>query len=124
MSQANAQQSRQPRLVLSHGDELEWKEIRPGVRQRFYREGDDAHLEMFEVRVDPDYETPQHAHTNDEIIYVLEGSLRFGARMCGPGDTAYIASDTMYKFVAGDAGCRFLNFRGSQAGTIFRDGHG
>lgn len=52
-----------------------------------------------------------HSHSQDEVMYVLEGELQMGARRCGPGTVIYIEKDTQYGFTAGPEGVRFLNVR-------------
>jgi hypothetical protein len=52
-----------------------------------------------------------HSHTEDEIIFVTDGQIRLGSRMCGPGTALAIAANTLYAFTAGPTGLRFVNFR-------------
>jgi len=68
-------------------------------------------LQLFEIDMGPDAEVAPHAHTEDEIIYVLTGSILLGARTLGPGDALHVAKDTLYGFRTGPEGCTFLNFR-------------
>ena len=76
-----------------------------------YFEGSEERPQLVEVRRAPNSVAEPHAHGHDEIIFVLEGELRFGARVCGPGSAALIPGHTLYGFVVGPQGCRFLNFR-------------
>ena len=78
---------------------------------RMHHPGGPSELQLLEVRVPPDMEIEVHAHASDEIIYVLEGELQFGARTLGPGGSVYIPAWTLYGFRAGSAQLRFLNFR-------------
>jgi quercetin dioxygenase-like cupin family protein len=82
-----------------------------GTSTRFYHPGSDTDLQMFEVTVKPGDLIDQHAHDEDEIIYVLEGEMRLGSRVVGPGGSAHIPGRTLYSFRAGSEGLRFLNFR-------------
>jgi quercetin dioxygenase-like cupin family protein len=84
-----------------------------GAVRRTYFPVDDEPLELFEMTVLPDSETRSHAHDVPEIIYVLRGELRFGARVCRPGSAVFVAADTLYGFRAGPEGASFLNFRGT-----------
>jgi quercetin dioxygenase-like cupin family protein len=68
-------------------------------------------LQLFELRLDPGTRGESHAHVEDEIIVVLEGQLRFGARTLDPGSSVMVPGGTLYAFVAGPDGCTFLNFR-------------
>lgn len=81
---------------------------------RYPHPGSDTELQMFEVRIPPEQDVPAHAHHTDEIIYVLEGELRLGAHVVGPGSSVYIGGETLYSFVPGPQGVRFLNFRGTR----------
>jgi hypothetical protein len=77
---------------------------------------------MFEVRIPPDTVVEPHAHRSDEIIYVLSGELRLGARVVAPGDSVYIGGMTLYGFRTGHEGVRFLDFRATKdASVIWKD---
>jgi mannose-6-phosphate isomerase-like protein (cupin superfamily) len=69
-------------------------------------------IAFFDVKSD---ETPgrsrQHTHSADEIIYVMEGTMRLGRRLLGPGTSLCIGGGTRYAQSAGPGGCTFLNFR-------------
>lgn len=52
-----------------------------------------------------------HAHSEDEIIFITQGSMRLGNRLAGPGTALAIAADTFYSFTPGPEGLRFINFR-------------
>jgi hypothetical protein len=54
---------------------------------------------------------PPHSHTQDEIIYLIDGSLRTGARRYGPGTALSIHGGTRYALDGPPGGHRFLNFR-------------
>jgi hypothetical protein len=58
-----------------------------------------------------DPEAGIHAHTEDEVIFVVSGELRLGSRLCGPGTAISIAATTMYGFTPGLDGLSFVNFR-------------
>jgi hypothetical protein len=58
-----------------------------------------------------DVERGIHSHTEDEVIFVTSGRIRFGARFFGPGTAIAIAAGTMYAFSYGDEGMSFINFR-------------
>lgn len=74
--------------------------------------GEAEGLQLFEARIAPNEEISVHAHGEDEIIYILEGELILGRKHLGPGATVFVAGNTLYGFRTGDAGARFLNFRG------------
>ncbi len=56
-------------------------------------------------------ERSTHCHSEDEIIVVIEGSIRLGMRQFGPGTAIAIAADTFYGFTPGPQGVCFINFR-------------
>lgn len=56
-------------------------------------------------------EGPAHSHSRDEIIYVLDGGIRMGAQVYGPGTALCIPHDLRYRFRGEEGGHRFLNFR-------------
>lgn len=68
-------------------------------------------MQLFTVRLRPDVEIRPHAHSEDEAIYVTEGSLALGARTVGVAGAVFIPARTLYGFRAGPDGCVFLNFR-------------
>ena len=54
-----------------------------------------------------------HSHSEDEVIFVIDGTIRLGNRDCGPGTALSIAADVKYGFASGEGGLSFINFRGS-----------
>jgi quercetin dioxygenase-like cupin family protein len=68
-------------------------------------------LQLFHIDLGPGAHVEPHAHTEDEIIYLLRGEIHLGARVLGPGDALYVAAHTLYSFDAGPEGASFLNFR-------------
>jgi Cupin domain len=85
-----------------------------GTAVRMYHPGSESELQMFEVTVEPDAIIGQHAHDEDEIIYVLDGELRLGRQVLTSGASVYLPGMTLYSFRAGPEGLRFLNFRARQ----------
>lgn len=59
-----------------------------------------------------------HCHSEDEIIFVLDGALRLGERLYGPGTALAIAADAFYSFSPGPDGLRFVNFRAGRPSDI------
>ena len=76
-----------------------------------YFPNDGETLELFHIDLGPGAHIEPHAHTEDEIVYVLSGEIHLGARVLGPGDALYVAKNTLYSFDVGPEGCSFLNFR-------------
>jgi quercetin dioxygenase-like cupin family protein len=76
-------------------------------------------LQLFEIQLRPGLEVSTHAHADDEIVYVVDGALHVGRRVCGPGASMFIPGNTLYGFRAGPDGCRYLNFRAQADSTYF-----
>ena len=53
----------------------------------------------------------RHLHTEDEIIFILKGSIVVGRRQLTPGSALAIDANTVYTFTAGEGGLSFINFR-------------
>lgn len=83
-----------------------------GSRVKIHHRGTDREPQLLEVQVDPGLELAAHAHDSTEIIVVIEGEVRLGARRCGPGVSVLVPGGTLYAVQAGPDGARFLNFRG------------
>ena len=84
--------------------------------------GKDGSLHLQEYKFLPHAEVRLHGHDKAEIIYILEGSLKFGNRTIEPGSSVYVGEDTLYAFAAGSEGCRLLIFMGSGVyQTFYKD---
>jgi hypothetical protein len=59
-----------------------------------------------------------HSHSEDEIIFVVDGEIKLGNRLYGPGTAVAIAADTLYSFTTGPEGLSFINFRAGTPGDI------
>lgn len=77
----------------------------------WHETGSDGDLHLSELDYQPGAIFDLHAHDQDEIIYVLAGTMLLGNRTLRPGSSVYIAKDTLYGFAAGDDGLRILVFR-------------
>ncbi len=74
---------------------------------------------------DSTYVSQAHHHTQDELIYVLRGSLLFGkAHEYGPGTCLAIPANLYYNFHAGANGFAFLNYRRDASHHVQRNGGG
>ncbi len=82
-----------------------------GTSLVFHERGDDAHPQLFELRFEPGSEVSVHAHEQDEIFYVVAGSMKLGKKEIGPGSSVFVAGNTLYSFGAGKDGLQVLNFR-------------
>ena len=66
-------------------------------------------------RLSPNFLIPEHSHTENEIMVVLEGQMSFDGRRCPPGTVIYVEQDTSYSLLAGQQGVLFLNIREGSA---------
>lgn len=82
-----------------------------GRTHRIHHPGSETDLQMFEVRMHPGDAFESHAHLTDEVIFVREGELHFGARVLREGSSVYVPANTLYAFRAGPTGLHFVNFR-------------
>ena len=65
-------------------------------------------------RSNPNRELNTHCHSEDEIIFITEGSMMFGRDELLPGTALAIDRDTAYKFKAGSRGLSFINYRSTE----------
>ena len=66
---------------------------------------------FFVVDAPDRFRGPSHSHSQDEIIYLIGGGVRMGARRYGAGTALSIPADVRYAFDGLEGGHRFLNFR-------------
>jgi hypothetical protein len=66
---------------------------------------------LFVVDAPDRFRGPSHSHSQDEIVYLIGGGVRMGARVHRAGTALSIAADVRYAFVGLEGGHRFLNFR-------------
>jgi mannose-6-phosphate isomerase-like protein (cupin superfamily) len=128
--ESNAKRSGRIRFV--HADEVVYTRVRDLLQNRsdgaemsakvpqaeqlgqetaYHFPGSDRELQLFEIRCAPDTQFHPHAHYEDEILYVVEGEIRFGRRRYPAGSAVYVPSGTLYSFQSGPDGLRVLNFR-------------
>jgi quercetin dioxygenase-like cupin family protein len=109
-------------------DQVDPREYAPGSPKaeeiiasqvRYHHPGSDRELQMFEVEMTPNSEVKSHAHTEDEIIVVVEGELRVGKQTLRAGSSVYVPGETLYGFKVGPSGVRYLNFRPRQDRTYW-----
>ena len=59
----------------------------------------------------PNFTVDAHSHSEDEVIYIVEGQLTVGDRVCTPGTVIFFEKETDYGFTTGPEGVRFMNIR-------------
>ena len=80
-----------PRLAFVHRDDVPWTEViaqlhgerRVSVHEKFLEWT--AKRMVVLGRYDPQVVIERHGHGSDHLVYVLEGELRVGDRVCTPG---------------------------------------
>lgn len=85
----------------------------------FHERGDAQAMQLLEMRLNPSTLIAPHAHDDDEIYYVAEGSLAWEDKVLEAGGSMHIAADTVYSFRTGDVPTRVLIFR-ARADDSFR----
>jgi hypothetical protein len=64
-----------------------------------------------------------HSHSESEVIFITEGSIRLGQKLFPAGTAIAIAADTYYQIAPGPEGMSFVNFRaGTPRDIRFADG--
>lgn len=85
----------------------------------FHETGDADVMQLMEMRLNPSTLIAPHSHGDDEIFYVVEGTLHWGEKTVAAGGSLYIPAGTVYSFRTGHAPARLLNFR-ARADHSFR----
>lgn len=80
--------------------QIEWKTIRAGVEQKAFS-GNGATIALH--RLQPDHEPKPHKHENEQIAYIVSGTVDFHVgdevvRM-GPGSVIAVPPNTMHHAV-------------------------
>jgi quercetin dioxygenase-like cupin family protein len=112
------------RSVHVFGPNGQWLSGRlEGVRATWFTDSTCAtcRAAFFVVQSPDRFRGPPHSHSQAEIIYLIEGGVRMGARTYGPGTALSIPADVRYAFDGLEGGHRFLNFR---AGTSYQTNAG
>jgi quercetin dioxygenase-like cupin family protein len=96
---------------------------REGVRAIWYADStcDTCRAQLLEVVSPPTRETrgKAHSHSMDEIIYLLEGTIKMGAYHLEPFTALCVPGGARYALVGGPDGHRFLNFRRDVSEQIY-----
>ena len=100
-----------PRLAFVHGDDVPWTEViaqmhgerRVSVHEKFLEWN--AKRMVVLGRYDPHVVIERHGHASDHLVYVLEGELRVGDRVCPPGTLIVLELGASFgPLIAGAAG--------------------
>ena len=102
-------------IAITNVDEAPWlaKNVKKGHTTGAQIVGEAAKdgICVFIMNFEPGFETALHSHSEDEVMYVVEGELRMGEEVLGPQSILLIRKNSEYKFSVGDKGVRFLNIR-------------
>jgi len=97
---------------------------REGVRATWFADATcpTCRIQLFRVEHPPGFAGNFHSHSQDEIIFVLDGIVSLGPRGYGPGTALNIPADVTYR-VSYPEGATFVNFRrDASEQTYGRDG--
>lgn len=105
-----AQSAGRKALVIGPGGM--WARHEPGRDSKFYADSSQptSRLTLLYTAREGDYVSSSHSHSEDEIIYLLKGSIQVGRDALGIGDAIGIAGDRRYGFRC-TGGFGFLNYR-------------
>jgi hypothetical protein len=92
--------------VLDSVDVLEY--FRDGI---FTRREQIGSFHLLEIRLAPNFIIPRHHHNHDQMILVVEGSLRQGRRWFNVGDGYFTKAMVPYTTAAGPEGARYIEIR-------------
>ena len=105
------------RSIIMHIDEAPWTQGSPNRNIGQQMIGDREKGPWVYVITHPAGKVANpHSHSQDEVIYIQDGEITVGDRICGPGTVIFIEQDTEYGFTVGKQGARFLNIRPGLAG--------
>ncbi|WP_046864056.1 cupin domain-containing protein [Microvirga massiliensis] len=76
---------------------IPWKEIRPGVEQKAFS-GEGATVALH--RLAPGHEPKPHSHPNEQIAYIIAGTMRFHvgdeSHLLGPGGVLVVPPNVVH----------------------------
>src|SRR5262245_28751818 len=111
IDRGSAADSKPPRLAFVHSDAVPWTEViaqmhgTPRVSLRETSLEWNAKRMVVLGRYDPHVVIERHGHASDHLVYVLEGELRVGDRVCPPGTLIVLElGATFGPLVAGASG--------------------
>lgn len=105
----------EPRLTFVDADDVPYTEV---VAQMHGDRRASVHIKFLEwtpdrfvayTRYDPGLVLERHGHSSDHLLFVLEGELTVGDRVCGPNTLVVLEHGAAFgPLVAGPDGCTFL----------------
>lgn len=109
-----------PDSFIKHENDYDWSEKfdfnGKTAWQKFINRGTDDTPEVFLVKHEPGVTLPPHSHSQDEIIYVLEGQISVQDKPCPAGSVIFVKRNVVYgPLTAGPKGVKYLNIRPTKA---------
>lgn len=105
----------EPRLAFVDADAVPYTEV---VAQMHGDRRTSVHVKFLEwtperfvayTRYDPGLVLERHGHASDHLVFVLDGELTVGDRVCGPGTLVVLERGAAFgPLIAGPEGCTFL----------------
>lgn len=106
---ARIQQPQVPEGIrVVRADQGEWRPLMPGVAARNLNFDNASGQIAMLVRMEAGAQYPPHSHGDIEHCYVLQGDLRFGDLVLGPGDYQWANVSTNHRDSHTDGGCMVL----------------
>ena len=90
-----------------------WAAVEPGRETRMFADSTcpTCRITLFLTSRSSLYVAAPHRHSADEILFVLDGDVHFGAYHLRSGDAVAVAAGQRYGFRSGPDGFAFLNYR-------------
>ena len=85
----------------------------PGRSTRFFADSacETCRITLFSTARNQTFRSASHSHSEDEILYVLDGEIVVGGETLHPNMGVAIPGGVPYGFRSGEQGFRFLNYR-------------
>jgi len=120
-----------PQLKFVTADEIPFTEV---VAQIHGDRRASVHIKFLEwtpermvayTRYDPGLVLERHGHSSDHLVFVLEGELTVGERVCGPSTLVVLERGAVFgPLVAGPDGCTFLEHHAGDVTPVPADKEG
>jgi quercetin dioxygenase-like cupin family protein len=80
----------------------------PSLRFKRLMPSESGRPNMQRTQYEPHHHEPPHSHPEDEVLFVLAGTVNFGREELTAGDSLFIPRDTRYSLRTGETGVEFL----------------
>ena len=88
-------------LLARIDDQVAWEPALPGMHMQHFQAGPRfATADAGFVRLQPGMAFPRHRHLGPEVTVVLEGAMRTGDKVHGPGAVIEMAEGTVHDYSA------------------------